>query len=74
MTNFAQHSFATRVLRANLTLTVIALATLALVISPMASAETFMFKRADFVTGTGPAGGGRGRLQGQRSHGRGPWQ
>jgi hypothetical protein len=55
MTNFPQHSFATRVLRANLTLTVIVLATLALVITPMASAETFMFNRADFVTGTGPA-------------------
>jgi hypothetical protein len=55
MTNFAQHSFASRVLRANLTLTVIVLATLALVAAPMASAQTFMFNRADFATGTGPA-------------------
>ena len=57
MTNFAQHSFATRVLRANATLTMIVLTTLASrgITPPLASAQTFMFNRADFVTGTGPA-------------------
>src|SRR3984957_13473289 len=56
MTNFA-HSFATRVsgtrvLRAS---TVLALTILGIVATPMTSAQTFMFNRADFATGTGPA-------------------
>ncbi len=57
MTNFVQQQFATRVLRASTTLTLIAfvVAVLASVASPLASAQTFMFNRADFVTGTGPA-------------------
>src|SRR5271157_1423388 len=55
MTNFAHHPFATRVLRANATLTLIVLAVLATLAAPLASAQTFMFNRADFVTGTGPA-------------------
>ena len=55
MTNFAHHPFATRVLRASATLTLIVLAVLAIVAAPLASAQTFMFNRADFVTGTGPA-------------------
>jgi hypothetical protein len=59
MTNFAHHPFATqfvtKVLRANATLTLIVLVLLAFVATPLASAETFMFNRADFATGTGPA-------------------
>jgi hypothetical protein len=56
MTNFAHHSFAfaTRILRAGATLALIVLA-LAFASAPLASAQTFMFNRADFVTGTGPA-------------------
>ncbi len=54
MSNFAQHLFATRVLRASTTLVTI-LTALALVANLPASAQTFMFNRADFVTGTGPA-------------------
>jgi hypothetical protein len=65
VTNFAHHSFATRafatrafvtkVLRANTTLTLIVVAALVIVASPFASGQTFMFNRADFVTGTGPS-------------------
>jgi hypothetical protein len=56
MTNFVQHPFATRVSRASATLTLIIILTvLAIVSTPLASAQTFMFNRADFVTGTGPA-------------------
>src|SRR5271168_104964 len=57
MTNFAQHQFAIRVLRASTipTLLIIILAVLVTVAAPLASAQTFMFNRADFVTGTGPA-------------------
>jgi hypothetical protein len=60
MNNFAHHSFATRafatkVLRANATLKLIVVALLAIVGTPLASAQTFMFNRADFITGTGPA-------------------
>ena len=57
MTNFIHYSSAPRVLRAHTTLTlvVIVLAVLATVATPLASAQTFMFNRADFVTGTGPA-------------------
>ncbi len=60
MANFAHHLSATRVLRANaaltmIVLTTIVLAVLAIVATPPASAQTFMFNRADFVTGTGPA-------------------
>ena len=53
--NFTQHQFATRVFRARLILTLIVLAMPALVATPLTSAQTFMFNRADFVTGTGPA-------------------
>src|SRR6202041_977021 len=55
MSNITGHTFATRVLRANAPLTVIVLVTLAIVATPLAYAQTFMFNRADFVTGTGPA-------------------
>jgi hypothetical protein len=60
MSNFTHHSFATRafarkVLRAKATLTLIVLALLAILAAPLTSAQTFMFNRADFVTGTGPA-------------------
>lgn len=53
MTNFVQRPFATRVLRAR-TLTLIVVAVLAVVATPLASAQTLMFNRADFATGTGP--------------------
>ena len=55
MTNFAQHPFATRVFRARTILTLIVVAVLATVAATPASAQTFMFNRADFATGTGPA-------------------
>jgi FG-GAP-like repeat/Abnormal spindle-like microcephaly-assoc'd, ASPM-SPD-2-Hydin/FG-GAP repeat len=60
MTNFAHHSFATRpceirVLRTNATLMVIVVALLAVVATPLISAQTFIFNRADFATGTGPS-------------------
>jgi hypothetical protein len=55
MTNFVQYSFAIRVLRASTVLALIALTVLAIVDTPLASAQTFMFNRADFVTGTGPS-------------------
>jgi hypothetical protein len=60
MTNFAHHSFATRVLRANATPTALVVATfvlasLLILATPLASAQTFIFNRADFVTGTGPS-------------------
>ena len=55
MTNFVQYSFATRVLRASTMLALIALTVLTIMDTPLASAQTFMFNRADFVTGTGPA-------------------
>jgi hypothetical protein len=55
MTSFVQYSFATRVLRASTMLALIALTVLAIMDTPLASAQTFMFNRADFVTGTGPA-------------------
>jgi hypothetical protein len=55
MTNFAQHLFATRVLRATTVLMLILLAVLAIIATPLSSAQTFMFNRADFATGTGPA-------------------
>ncbi len=55
MTNFAQHLFAARVFRARTILTLVVFAMLATVAAPLASAQTFMFNRADFVTGTGPA-------------------
>jgi hypothetical protein len=54
MTNFAQHRLATRILQASAALTLIVIAVLATV-APLASAQTFMFNRADVVTGTGPA-------------------
>jgi hypothetical protein len=55
MTNFVQDSFAIRVLRASTMLALIALTVLAIVDAPLASAQTFMFNRADFATGTGPS-------------------
>src|SRR5208282_1730536 len=55
MTNFAQHQFATSVFRARTILTLVVVAVLATIPAPPASAQTFMFNRADFVTGTGPA-------------------
>ncbi|HEY4841793.1 MAG TPA: VCBS repeat-containing protein [Terriglobales bacterium] len=54
MTNFAQHRLATRILQASAALTLIVIAVLATV-APLVSAQTFMFNRADVVTGTGPA-------------------
>ena len=54
MSNYIHHLFATRA-NATLGLIVIVLAVLAMVAAPLASAQTFMFNRADFVTGTGPA-------------------
>jgi FG-GAP-like repeat/Abnormal spindle-like microcephaly-assoc'd, ASPM-SPD-2-Hydin len=55
MTNFVQYSFAIRVLRASTMLALIALTVLIIVATPLASAQTFMFNRADFATGTGPS-------------------
>jgi hypothetical protein len=55
MTNFAQYSFSTRVLRASTMLALIVLTVLAIVATPLTSAQTLMFNRADFVTGTGPS-------------------
>jgi hypothetical protein len=55
MSNFVQHPFATRVVRARTILTLVVVAVLATVAAPLASAQTFMFNRADFATGTGPA-------------------
>ena len=65
MTNFAHHpfaipAFAMKVLRANATpalvvVATIVLASLVILAAPLASAQTFMFNRADFATGTGPA-------------------
>jgi len=54
-TNFMHHSFATRVLRASTRLALVILSVLAIVATPLASAQTFMFNRADFATGAGPA-------------------
>ena len=53
MINFVQHPFATGVLRPR-TLTLIVLVVLAVMAIPLASAQTLMFNRADFATGTGP--------------------
>ena len=47
--------FATRVFRARTILTLVVVAVLATVAAPLASAQTFLFNRADFATGTGPA-------------------
>src|ERR1700722_322606 len=55
MTNFVQYSFAIRVLRASTMLALIALTVLIILATPLASAQTFMFNRADFATGTGPS-------------------
>jgi hypothetical protein len=55
MNKFAQYPFAARVFQARLILTLVVLAMLALVATPLTSAQTFMFNRADFVTGKGPA-------------------
>jgi FG-GAP-like repeat/Abnormal spindle-like microcephaly-assoc'd, ASPM-SPD-2-Hydin len=55
MTNYAQHPFATRVFRARTILTLVVVAVLATVAAPLACAQTFMFNRSDFATGTGPA-------------------
>lgn len=74
MTNLAQHPLAGRILRANATSMLIVLALLAMATARLASAQTFMFNRADFVTGTGPAVVAVGDFQGQRPHGRGHWQ
>jgi len=54
MTNFTQYPFATRIFRAGTTLTLVLLAMLAVAMTPPASAQTFMFNRADFATGVGP--------------------
>jgi hypothetical protein len=54
MTNFAQQPFAIRVRRANATLLVV-FAMLTIVAMPLASAQNFMFNRADFATGIGPS-------------------
>jgi hypothetical protein len=60
MTSFAHHPFATRafttkVPQANATLSLIVLAVLIITASPLAFGQTFIFNRADFVTGTGPS-------------------
>ncbi|MGA9356301.1 MAG: VCBS repeat-containing protein, partial [Terriglobales bacterium] len=65
MTNFAHHpfaipAFAMKVLRANATpalvvVATIVLASLVILAAPLASAQTFIFNRADFATGTGPS-------------------
>jgi hypothetical protein len=60
MTSFAHHPFATRafttkVFQANATLSLIVLAVLIITASPLAFGQTFIFNRADFVTGTGPS-------------------
>src|SRR5271169_2726012 len=55
MSNFVQHPFGSRVVRARTILTLVVVAVLATVAAPLASAQTFMFNRADFATGTGPA-------------------
>src|ERR1700733_9213224 len=52
MRNFAHHSFATR---ANATFALIVLASLVIMATPLVFAQTFMFNRADFATGTGPS-------------------
>src|SRR5208337_523765 len=44
-----------RVSRARTILTLAVIAVLAVAAAPLASAQTFMFNRADFATGTGPA-------------------
>jgi hypothetical protein len=54
MTNFAQHPFATGVFRARTILTLVVVALLATAAATLASAQTFMFNRSDFATGTGP--------------------
>jgi hypothetical protein len=66
MSNFTHHLFATRafaarILRANATLTLIVLAVLAILATPLTSAQTFMFNRADFATGVGPVAVAVGR-------------
>jgi hypothetical protein len=54
--NLRHHPFATSAFRVTATLTLIniILAALAIVITPLSSAQTFMFNRADFATGVGP--------------------
>jgi hypothetical protein len=54
MTNLQHHQFATSAFRVTSTLTLIVLALLAMVVTPLASAQTFMFNRADVATGVGP--------------------
>jgi len=54
VTNFAHHQFVTEILRRSTRRTLIFLAVLAVVATALASAQTFMFNRADFPTGTDP--------------------
>ena len=54
MTNLQHHQFAPSVFRVTATLTLMILTTLAILAAPLASAQTFMFNRADFTTGVGP--------------------
>jgi hypothetical protein len=54
MTNLLHRQFVTSAFRLSATLTLIVLALIAIVATPLASAQTFMFNRADFATGIGP--------------------
>ena len=54
VSNFAQHPFATRIVLVGTTLKLVLLAVLAVAMTPLASAQTFTFNRADFTTGVGP--------------------
>src|SRR5271167_4886963 len=59
MTTFKHLPYVTSVLRASATLTVIIRTAIVVAViamtAPLALAQSFMFNRADFVTGTGPA-------------------
>jgi hypothetical protein len=54
MTNFVQYPFASRIVRVGTKLTLVLLVLLVIAMTPLASAQTFMFNRADFATGVGP--------------------
>jgi hypothetical protein len=54
MTTLGRHQFATSACGVTATLTLMILAALAILATPLACAQTFMFNRADFATGVGP--------------------
>ncbi len=54
MTTLERHQFATSACGVTATLTLMILAALAILATPLACAQTFMFNRADFATGVGP--------------------